>query len=41
LAVGLKMAICGRYLVLFRDLADAGTSGSSVLHGARHLPRLL
>jgi len=42
LAPGLRMAVHGRYLVLYRDLPDENTVRvERVLHGARHLPRLL
>lgn len=42
LASGLRMAIHGRYLVLYRDLAgDNIVRVERVLHGARNLPRLL
>jgi toxin ParE1/3/4 len=42
LAPGLRMAVHGRYLVLFRDLPDQNTVRiERVLHGARHLPRLI
>ena len=42
LAPGLRMAVHGRYLVLFRDLAGQDTVRvERVLHGARNLPRLL
>ena len=36
------MAVHGRYLVLFRDLPGEGmVRVERVLHGARHLPRLV
>jgi toxin ParE1/3/4 len=42
LAPGLRMAVHGRYLVLYRDLADENTVRvERVLHSARNLPRLL
>ena len=42
LAPGLRMAVHGRYLVLYRDLTREGTVRvERVLHGARNLPRLL
>ena len=42
LAPGLRMAVHGRYLVLFRDLRRQGIVRiERVLHGARHLPRLV
>ena len=42
LAPGLRMAVHGRYLVFFRDLPGQGTVRiERVLHGARHLPRLV
>ncbi len=38
---GLRMAVHGRYLVLFRDLPDKNVVRvERVLHGARNLPRL-
>ncbi len=42
LAPGLRMAVHGRYLVMYRDLPDEDTVRvERVLHGARNLPRLL
>lgn len=42
LAPGLRMALHGRYLVLFRDLPDQNTVRiERVLHSARNLSRLL
>jgi hypothetical protein len=42
LAPGLRMAVHGRYLVLFRELpGENGVRIERVLHGARNLPRLL
>lgn len=42
LAPGLRMAVHGRYLVLYRDLPGANSVRvERVLHGARNLPRLL
>jgi toxin ParE1/3/4 len=42
LAPGLRMAVHGRYLVLFRDLADQNVVRvERVLHGARDLPRFI
>jgi toxin ParE1/3/4 len=42
LAPGLRMAVQGRYLVLFRDLpAEGVVRVERVLHSARHVPRLL
>ena len=42
LVPGLRMAVHGRYLVLYRDLADENTVRvERVLHSARNLPRLL
>lgn len=42
LALGLRMAIHGRYLVFFRDLPEENTVRiERVLHSARNLPRLL
>src|SRR5690348_4076568 len=42
LASGLRMAVHGRYLVLYRDLPDENVVRvERVLHGARNLPRLL
>ena len=42
LAPGLRMAVHGRYLVLFRHLPDEGSVRiERVLHGARNLRRLL
>lgn len=42
LAPGLRMAVHGRYLVLYRDLpAENIVRVERVLHGARDLPRLL
>lgn len=42
LAPGLRMAVHGRYLVLYRDLPDQKAERiERVLHGARHLPRLI
>ena len=42
LAPGLRMAVHGRYLVLYRDLAGENTVRvERVLHSARDLPRLL
>ena len=41
LAPGLRMAVHGRFLVLYRDLsADAAVRIERVLHGVRDLPRL-
>jgi toxin ParE1/3/4 len=42
LAPGLRMAVHGRYLVLYRDLPGKNTVRvERVLHSARNLPRLL
>jgi toxin ParE1/3/4 len=42
LAPGLRMAVHGRYLVLYRDLPGEDTVRvERVLHGARNLQRLL
>jgi plasmid stabilization system protein ParE len=42
LVAGLRIAVHGRYLVLFRDLpATATVRIERVLHSARNLPRLL
>ena len=42
LAPGLRMAVQGRYLVLYRDLPGEGTVRiERVLHNARNLPRLI
>ena len=42
LAPGLRMAVHGRYLMLYRDLPDENTVRvERVLHSARNLPRLL
>ncbi len=42
LAPGLRMAVHGRYLILYRDLADENTVRvERVLHSVRNLPRLL
>lgn len=42
LAPGLRMAVHGRYLVLYSDLpGEATVRVERVLHGARNLPRLL
>ena len=42
LAPGLRMAVHGRYLVLYRDLPDEDTVRiERVLHSARNLPRLI
>lgn len=42
LAPGLRMAVHGRYLVLYRDLPGADTVRiERVLHSARNLPRLI
>jgi toxin ParE1/3/4 len=42
LAPGLRMAVHGRYLVLYRDLPSENTVRvERVLHSARNLPRLL
>jgi len=42
LAPGLRMAVHGRYLVLYRDLPGENTVRvERVLHSARDLPRLL
>jgi len=42
LAPGLRLAVQGRYLVLFRELPDDDTVRvERVLHGARNLRRLL
>jgi toxin ParE1/3/4 len=42
LASGLRMAVHGRYLVLYRDLPGENTVRvERVLHSARNLPRLI
>ncbi len=42
LAPGLRMAVHGRYLVLFRELpGENAVRVERVLHGARNLPRLI
>ena len=42
LAPGLRMAVHGRYLVLYRALPDQkAVRIERVLHGARNLPRLI
>jgi len=42
LAPGLRMAVHGRYLVLFRELSgENAVRVERVLHGARNLPRLI
>ncbi|HEY6434223.1 MAG TPA: type II toxin-antitoxin system RelE/ParE family toxin [Acetobacteraceae bacterium] len=42
LALGLRMAVHGRYLVLYRDLPGEDTVRiERVLHSARNLPRLI
>lgn len=42
LAPGLRMAVHGRYLVLYRDLSGENTVRvERALHGARKLPRLI
>jgi toxin ParE1/3/4 len=42
LAPGLRMAVHGRYLVLFRDVPEQNAVRvERVLHGARYLPRLI
>jgi toxin ParE1/3/4 len=42
LAPGLRMAVHGRYLVLFRELpGQSAVRVERVLHGARNLPRLI
>jgi toxin ParE1/3/4 len=42
LAPGLRMAVHGRYLVLFRELpGQNAVRVERVLHGARNLPRLI
>ncbi len=42
LAPGVRMAVHGRYLVLYRDLPDQATVRvERVLHSARDVPRLL
>ncbi|HIJ37431.1 MAG TPA: type II toxin-antitoxin system RelE/ParE family toxin [Rhodospirillaceae bacterium] len=42
LAPGLRMAVHGRYLVFFRDLPGQSIVRiERVVHGARHLPRLV
>lgn len=42
LALGLRMAVHQRYLVLYRDLPGESTVRvERVLHGARNLPRLI
>lgn len=41
LAPGLRVAVHGRYLVMYRDLPDQNTVRiERVLHGARNLPHL-
>jgi toxin ParE1/3/4 len=42
LAPGLRLAVHGRYLVLFRELpGQTAVRVERVLHGARNLPRLI
>jgi toxin ParE1/3/4 len=42
LAPGLRIAVHGRYLVLFRELPDqTAVRIERVLHGARNLPRVI
>lgn len=42
LAPGLRMAVHGRYLVLYRDLpAENAVRVERVVHGSRNLPRLV
>ena len=42
LGVGLRMAVHGRYLVLYRDLPGENTVRiERVVHGFRNLPRLI
>jgi toxin ParE1/3/4 len=42
LAAGLRMAVHGRYLILYRELPDQpAVRVERVLHGARNLPRLV
>ena len=42
LAAGLRMAVHGRYLILYRDLTDENAVRiERVVHGARDLPRLV
>lgn len=42
LAPGLRMAVHGRYLVFYREIASENAVRiERVLHSARHLPRLL
>ena len=42
LASGLRMAVHGRYLVLYRELPEAGSVRvERVLHSARNIPRLI
>lgn len=42
LAPGLRMAVHGRYLVLYRDLPDENAVRiERVVHGSRNLPRLV
>lgn len=42
LARGLRMAVHGRYLVLYRDLpAENAVRVERVVHGSRNLPRLM
>lgn len=42
LSPGLRMAVHGRYLVLYRDLpSENAVRVERVLHGARNLPRLI
>ena len=42
LAPGLRMAVHGRYLMMYRDLPDEDTVRvERVLHSSRDLPRLL
>jgi toxin ParE1/3/4 len=42
LAPGLRMAVHGRYAVLYRDVPDQNTVRiERIVHGARNLPRLI
>lgn len=41
LAPGLRMAVHGRYLVLYRHLTQETVRIERVLHSARNLPRLI
>lgn len=42
LAPSLRMAVHGRYLILYRDIPDENAVRiERVLHGARNLPRLI